>query len=110
MSNEFQRRPFANASMTVPTYRAVPAIDTSVGPAMCGVTKLCGAATSASDIDGGSLRSTIEADCPDLSALKGGSKRRLVDQRAARHVDEDRTALHRSERGRVDKVLVLATL
>lgn len=58
LSNEFQRRPFANASMTVPTYRVVPSIDTSLAPAVCGVTTLCGAFTNGSEMDGGSLRST----------------------------------------------------
>ena len=48
----------------------------------------------------------IEADGADVAALEGGSQCPLVDQSAPRDVDEDRTAFHRSERRRVDEVLV----
>ena len=48
----------------------------------------------------------VEAGCADVAALERGIQGRLVDQRAARDVDEDRTALHRRERACVDEVLV----
>ena len=75
-----------------------------VAEPMCGTTSRFGASSSGSSGGSGSGSVTSSAAPAELPVVQRVGERGLVDDRAARRVDEDRRRLHARERGGVDQV------
>ena len=83
--------------------RSISATDASLSPAMCGLSTTFGSASSGEAASGGSCLEHVERRAAQLAPHERARERLLVDDRAARGVDEDRGRAHPAQLGRADQ-------